>query len=184
MEVLVKITREGYRRRSPEGSVQCILERSTKNLIALIEREDDKLIATPLDERILASIQLPEVDSVYYFEQDSLHIGNVLYLAFDYEDIVNDYLNGTKTVDYLDILSSYQKVDESEVEELYQKIYEIEYRQLDQQGKTLEARDFFIRFAEQGVKSAISQLEKLVEHREDIPNKPPVLVQSTLFNLE
>ena len=34
--VLVRLTREGGRRRSPEGGVQCILERSTTSLLSLI----------------------------------------------------------------------------------------------------------------------------------------------------
>ena len=34
--VLVRITREGGRRRSPEGGVQCILERSTTSLLAQV----------------------------------------------------------------------------------------------------------------------------------------------------
>ena len=35
--VLVRVTREGGRRRSPEGGVQCILERSTTSLLAHVE---------------------------------------------------------------------------------------------------------------------------------------------------
>lgn len=58
--VLVRITREGGRRRSPEGGVQCILERSTTSLLAQVERQDEQLVAVPLDDRLLASIQLPK----------------------------------------------------------------------------------------------------------------------------
>jgi ribonuclease R len=58
--VLVKITREGGRRRSPEGGVQCILERSTRSLLGQVERRDDQLFAVPLDDRMLTTIRLPD----------------------------------------------------------------------------------------------------------------------------
>ena len=56
--VLVKITRDGGRRRSPEGAIQCILERQTSSLLAQVEQAD-RLMATPLDERFLTRIILP-----------------------------------------------------------------------------------------------------------------------------
>lgn len=61
--VLVKITREGGRRRSPEGGVQCILERHTPTLLAQVERQEDQLIAVPLDDRLLTTVALPESDA-------------------------------------------------------------------------------------------------------------------------
>jgi ribonuclease R len=63
--VLVRITREGGRRRSPEGGVQCILERSTTSLLAQVEQQEDRLVAVPLDDRLLTSIELPAADSQY-----------------------------------------------------------------------------------------------------------------------
>ena len=54
--VLVRITREGGRRRSPEGGVQCILERSTRSLLAQVERQDEQMLAAPLDDRMLTTI--------------------------------------------------------------------------------------------------------------------------------
>ncbi|SAY38719.1 RNB domain-containing ribonuclease [Candidatus Synechococcus spongiarum] len=61
--VLVKIVREGGRRRSPEGIVQCVLERAHGTLLAVPKRSDHGLlVAQPLDDR-LPSIQLPEDDS-------------------------------------------------------------------------------------------------------------------------
>jgi len=63
--VLVRITREGGRRRSPEGGVQCILERSTTSLLAQVEQQDDRLVAVPLDDRLLTSIELPATDLHY-----------------------------------------------------------------------------------------------------------------------
>ena len=61
--VLVRLTREGGRRRSPEGGVQCILERSTTSLLAAVEQQDDKVVAVPLDDRLLATIELTPEDA-------------------------------------------------------------------------------------------------------------------------
>ncbi|WP_320674640.1 RNB domain-containing ribonuclease [Prochlorococcus sp. MIT 1341] len=58
--VLVRINREGIRRRSPEGAVQCILERNSTTLVCMLEKTDDKIIANPLDERINAVINIEE----------------------------------------------------------------------------------------------------------------------------
>ncbi|MEB3332922.1 MAG: RNB domain-containing ribonuclease [Synechococcaceae cyanobacterium] len=60
--VLVRITREGGRRRSPEGGVQCILERGTTSLLAQLEEQGERLLAVPLDDRLLTGIELPEAD--------------------------------------------------------------------------------------------------------------------------
>ncbi|NDC34424.1 MAG: RNB domain-containing ribonuclease [Synechococcaceae bacterium WB9_2_112] len=61
--VLVRITREGGRRRSPEGGVQCILSRTTTSLLAQLDQQGERLIAQPLDDRLLTSIELPSDDS-------------------------------------------------------------------------------------------------------------------------
>ncbi|MBM5802617.1 MAG: RNB domain-containing ribonuclease [Cyanobacteria bacterium K_DeepCast_35m_m2_155] len=61
--VLVRITREGGRRRSPEGGVQCILSRQTTSLLAQVDQEGDRLSAQPLDDRLLTSIELPASDA-------------------------------------------------------------------------------------------------------------------------
>ncbi|MFM7085902.1 MAG: RNB domain-containing ribonuclease [Cyanobium sp.] len=61
--VLVRITREGGRRRSPEGGVQCILERGTASLLAQVERQEERLVAVPLDDRLLTTVELPEQDA-------------------------------------------------------------------------------------------------------------------------
>jgi ribonuclease R len=61
--VLVQIHREGGRRRSPEGSVCCILTRQTSSLLAQVEQRDDGLVAVPLDDRLLCTIELPATDA-------------------------------------------------------------------------------------------------------------------------
>ena len=71
--VLVRITREGGRRRSPEGGVQCILERATTSLLAQVEQREERLVAVPLDERLLAAVELPAADGVHLNqEQESV----------------------------------------------------------------------------------------------------------------
>ena len=63
--VLVRITREGGRRRSPEGSIQCILKRHTTSLLAQVEQQNDRLVAVPLDDRLLTAVELPAADGVH-----------------------------------------------------------------------------------------------------------------------
>jgi ribonuclease R len=63
--VLVKVTREGGRRRSPEGGVQCILERHTTSLLAQVEQQEERLVATPLDDRLLTALELPAADAAH-----------------------------------------------------------------------------------------------------------------------
>ena len=63
--VLVRITREGGRRRSPEGSIQCILKRHTTSLLAQVEQQGGRLVAVPLDDRLLTAVELPAADAVH-----------------------------------------------------------------------------------------------------------------------
>ncbi len=57
--VLVKITKEGRRRRSPEGEVRVILERANPSVIARVkEVESEQFRAVPLDDRLLFELEL------------------------------------------------------------------------------------------------------------------------------
>ncbi len=56
--VLVKLTKEGSRRRSPEGEVQLILERANQSLLARIKQANTGFRAVPLDDRLLFEIDL------------------------------------------------------------------------------------------------------------------------------
>ena len=56
--VLVKLTKEGSRRRSPEGEVQLILERANQSLLARIKQNNIGFRAVPLDDRLLFEIEL------------------------------------------------------------------------------------------------------------------------------
>lgn len=56
--VLVKLTKEGSRRRSPEGEVRLILERSNQSLLARVKQANRGFWAVPLDDRLLFEIDL------------------------------------------------------------------------------------------------------------------------------
>ncbi len=56
--VLVKLTKEGSRRRSPEGEVRLILERSNQSLLARVKQADNGFRAVPLDDRLLFELEI------------------------------------------------------------------------------------------------------------------------------
>ncbi|NET54956.1 MAG: VacB/RNase II family 3'-5' exoribonuclease [Symploca sp. SIO2E6] len=56
--VLVKITKEGSRRRSPEGQVQLILERVNPSVLARVRKAESGYRAVPLDDRLLFELNL------------------------------------------------------------------------------------------------------------------------------
>ncbi len=57
--VLVKVTKEGSRRRSPEGEVRLILERSNPSVLARVKQADTgDFRAIPLDDRLLFELHL------------------------------------------------------------------------------------------------------------------------------
>lgn len=58
--VLVKVTKEGSRRRSPEGEVKLILERSNPSVLARVKQTDNTYRAVPLDDRLLFELHLQE----------------------------------------------------------------------------------------------------------------------------
>jgi ribonuclease R len=76
-KVLVRIIKEGYRRRSPEGIVDCILERSHKILLSKVEIINNDLYAIPIDDRILAKIKLPKEDKKYIYKPENKNIVKV-----------------------------------------------------------------------------------------------------------
>ena len=73
-KVLVRIIKEGVRRRSPEGIVDCILERKNQILLAKVEIIKDKVYGIPIDDRILAKIRLPKEDDKYKYISDNKNI--------------------------------------------------------------------------------------------------------------
>jgi ribonuclease R len=61
--VLVRVTKEGTRRRSPEGEVRLILERSNPSILARLKKIDDSTFrAVPLDDRLLFEVNLEPTD--------------------------------------------------------------------------------------------------------------------------
>jgi len=58
--VLVKVLKEGSRRRSPEGEVKLILERANQSLLARIKQANSKYRAVPLDDRLLFELDIKE----------------------------------------------------------------------------------------------------------------------------
>lgn len=57
--VLVKVTKNGVRRRSPEGEVRLITERANPTLLAKVKSESENGVrAVPLDDRLLFEIEL------------------------------------------------------------------------------------------------------------------------------
>ena len=76
-KVLVRIIKDGIRRRSPEGVVDCILERENKILLAKVEILNGKVYAFPIDDRILAKIILPNKDKRYLYNPEIKNIVKV-----------------------------------------------------------------------------------------------------------
>lgn len=58
--VLVKIIKEGSRRRSPEGQVRLILERANPSVLARVKRNNGSYCAVPLDDRLLFELDLKQ----------------------------------------------------------------------------------------------------------------------------
>ena len=76
-KVLVRVIKEGIRKKSPEGVVDCILERENKILLAKVELINDSVYAFPIDDRILAKIILPYNDKKYLYNPEKKNIVKV-----------------------------------------------------------------------------------------------------------
>ncbi len=79
-KVLVRIIKDGVRRRSPEGVVDCIVERTNQILLAKVEIIKDEVYGIPIDDRILAKIKLPKKDKKYEYNSD---IKNIVKIEID-----------------------------------------------------------------------------------------------------
>ena len=77
-KVLVRIIKEGVRRRSPEGIVDCILEREHSNLLAKVQIIEDQVYGIPIDDRILSKIKLPISDKKYLYQQERKNIVKIM----------------------------------------------------------------------------------------------------------
>ena len=133
-KVLVRILKEGIKRRSPEGVVDCILERTNKILLAKIQIIDGEVYGIPIDDRILSKIKLPksnkkflydpklknivkiEIDMFPIGQPDGLgHVISELKLN-DNEDSDNDFVLSKNNLNLID-KSSELKIIEPEIKE-------------------------------------------------------------------
>jgi len=78
--VLVKITKEGSRRRSPEGQVRLILERVNPSVLARVKQTHEGYRAVPLDDRLLFELDLQPNDET--LEQAVEHLVHVEVLRY------------------------------------------------------------------------------------------------------
>ena len=78
--VLVKITKEGSRRRSPEGQVRLILERVNPSVLARVKQNNDNYQAVPLDDRLLFELDLlPDNETLNQAVDHLVHVEVVRY---------------------------------------------------------------------------------------------------------
>ncbi|MBD1928291.1 VacB/RNase II family 3'-5' exoribonuclease [Trichocoleus sp. FACHB-90] len=62
--VLVKVTKEGNRKRSPEGEVRLILERANPSVLARVKQNETGFRAVPLDDRLLFELDLVSAENL------------------------------------------------------------------------------------------------------------------------
>ncbi len=73
--VLVKITKEGSRRRSPEGQVRLILERVNPSVLARVRQTENGYRAVPLDDRLLFELDLqPNDETLEQAVENLVHV--------------------------------------------------------------------------------------------------------------
>lgn len=79
--VLVRITKDGNRRRSPEGEVRVILDRANPSLLAkVVQKETGEYKALPLDDRLLFEVSLAgETDTLTAATDHLVHVSVVRY---------------------------------------------------------------------------------------------------------
>lgn len=73
--VLVKIIKEGTRRRSPEGEVKLIIERANPSVLARVLKDHEDYHAVPLDDRLLFELDLK--DNEQFLEEAVNHLVHV-----------------------------------------------------------------------------------------------------------
>jgi len=75
--VLVKVTKDGVRRRSPEGEVRLILERATPTVLAKVKQTEQGLRAQPLDDRMLFEVEVIPSEETPDIEQAKDRLAHV-----------------------------------------------------------------------------------------------------------
>tara|TARA_Y100001970_G_scaffold294269_1_gene449505 strand:+ start:720 stop:2972 length:2253 start_codon:yes stop_codon:yes gene_type:complete len=111
-KVIIKILKEGQKKRSPEGIVCCITKRAYKTILAKVDKCDDDLFAIPVDDRILSKVKLSKKDSKFSFSEKKNNIVEVKidkYSFAQYEaegHVIREYLlDGNKDIDNELVLS-------------------------------------------------------------------------------
>ncbi|MEN9229323.1 MAG: ribonuclease R [Thermostichus sp. DG02_5_bins_236] len=59
-QVLARVTKDGNRRRSPEGEVAAVIERVNSTLVGRLKQTEQGFRVVPLDDRLLFELALPE----------------------------------------------------------------------------------------------------------------------------
>lgn len=72
--VLVKVTKEGSRRRSPEGQVRLILERVNPSVLARVKQTNQGYQAVPLDDRLLFELELQSKEELEEAVDHLVHV--------------------------------------------------------------------------------------------------------------
>lgn len=77
--VLVKIIKEGTRRRSPEGEVKLITERANPSVLARVVKDNTEYNAVPLDDRLLFELDLQNGQDLESAINHLVHVAVVRY---------------------------------------------------------------------------------------------------------
>jgi ribonuclease R len=86
--VLVKIIKEGSRRRSPEGEVMLIVDRANPSLLATVKETSGNYKAVPLDDRLLFELDLEnETNSLEKAVEHLVHVSVLRYPLAQYPPI-------------------------------------------------------------------------------------------------
>ncbi|MDJ1169378.1 ribonuclease R [Roseofilum sp. BLCC_M154] len=72
--VLVRVLKEGSRRRSPEGEVYLIIDRAISSVLARIKWQEGEYKAVPLDDRLLFELSLPKNETLESAIEHLVHV--------------------------------------------------------------------------------------------------------------
>ncbi|MEY2984737.1 MAG: 3-to-5 exoribonuclease RNase [Cyanobacteriota bacterium] len=78
--VLVKVIKDGTRRKSPEGTVHLILDRANPSLLAQVKKVNQQFRAVPLDDRLLFELELqPDAQNLQEAVDHLVHVSVLRY---------------------------------------------------------------------------------------------------------
>ncbi|MEN9222370.1 MAG: ribonuclease R [Thermostichus sp. BF3_bins_97] len=84
-QVLARVTKDGNRRRSPEGEVAAVIERVNSTLVGRLKQTEQGLRVVPLDDRLLFELALPESEPAATLEGSPTELveGRVAYVEVE-----------------------------------------------------------------------------------------------------